>query len=73
MNKQQKHTSDLVKDLGYQLLKRRETLYNLLDRFTDSETNELSEDIEDMKLINGINDEINRIQNIFKLIEKNKI
>ena len=73
MKNEQKHTSDLVKDLGYQLLKRRETLYNLLDRFTDSETNELSEDIEDMKLINGINDEINRIQNIFKLIEKNKI
>jgi hypothetical protein len=69
----QKHTSDLVKDLGYQLLKRRETLYNLLDRFTDSETHELSEDIEDIKLINGINVEIDRIQNIFKLIEKNKI
>jgi|694.fasta_scaffold38229_9 Mg/Co/Ni transporter MgtE len=73
MNKQQKHTSDLVKELGHQLLKRREHLYELLDKFTDSETFELSEDIEDMKLINGINDEINRIQNIFKLIEKNKI
>ena len=60
-------------DLRHQLLKRREALYEVLDRFTDSETHELSEDIEDMKLINGINNEIDRIQNIFKLIEKNKI
>jgi hypothetical protein len=73
MNKQQKHTSELVSQLNYDLLKRRETLYELLDKFTDSETNELSEDIEDIKLINGINNEIDRIQNIFKLIEKNKI
>ena len=73
MNKQQKHTSDLVMDLRHQLLKRRETLYELLDTFADSETYELSEDIEDMKLINGINNEIDRIENIFNLIQKNKI
>jgi len=73
MNKQQKNTENLVMELRHQLLKRREHLYDLLDKFTDNETHELSEDIEDMKFINGINNEIDRIQNIFKLIEKGKI
>jgi hypothetical protein len=64
MNKQQKHTSELVADFRHRLLNRREELYDLQDR--------LSENIEEI-IIKGIDDEIDRIQNIFKLIEKNKI
>jgi len=58
-----KHTSDLVSEFRHQLLKRREYLYDLEDR--------LSEDEQD--LIQSINDEIDRIQNILKLIQKGKI
>lgn len=63
MNKQQKHTSELVSEFRHQLLKRREELYNQLDILDDSETS----------LIDLTNTEIERIQSIFKLIEKNKI
>jgi hypothetical protein len=59
----QKHTSDLVSQFRHELLKRREELYNLLDRLDDSETT----------LIDLTNTEIERIQSIFKLIQKGKI
>ncbi len=59
-----KHTSDLVMDFRHQLLKRREYLYELEDR--------LPENIEE-SFIKTIDDEIDRIQNIFKLIQKSKI
>lgn len=58
------HTSDLVNQFRHQLLKRREYLYELEDR--------LPENIEE-SFIQSINDEIDRIQNVFKLISKNKI
>jgi len=60
----QKHTSDLVMEFRHRLLNRREELYDLQDR--------LPENIEEI-IIKGIDDEIDRIQNIFKLIEKGKI
>ncbi len=59
-----KHTSELVTDFRHQLLKRREHLYDLQDR--------LPEKIEEA-FIQSIDDEIDRIQNIFKLISKGKI
>lgn len=59
-----KHTSDLVMDFRHQLLKRRQHLYDLLDR--------LPENIEE-SFIQIIDDEIDRIQNILKLINKGKI
>jgi hypothetical protein len=59
----QKHTSDLVSQFRHELLKRREELYNQLDRLDDSETT----------LIDLTNTEIERIQSIFKLIQKGKI
>jgi hypothetical protein len=59
-----KHTSDLVMDFRHQLLKRREHLYDLQDR--------LPENIEE-SFIQIIDDEIDRIQNILKLISKGKI
>jgi hypothetical protein len=58
-----KHTSELVMDFRHQLLKRREHLYDLRDSVDDSETH----------LIDIVNDELDRIENIFKLIQKNKI
>jgi hypothetical protein len=63
MNNEQKHTSDLVMNFRHQLLKRREHLYDLMDSLDDSET----------EFINIVNDELHRIQNIFKLIQNNKI
>lgn len=59
-----RHTSDLVSELRHQLLNRREYLYDLQDR--------LPENIEEA-FIKGIDDEIDRIQNIFKLIKNNKL
>ena len=59
-----KHTSDLVMDFRHQLLKRREYLYDLQDR--------LPENIEEA-FIQSIDEEIDRIQHIFKLIKNNKI
>jgi hypothetical protein len=58
-----KHTSDLVSEFKFQLLKRREYLNDLVDSLDDSET----------EFINIVNDELHRIQNIFKLIQNNKI
>ena len=58
------HTSDLVNQFRHQLLKRREYLYELEDR--------LPENIEE-SFIQTIDEEIDRIQNIFKLISKGKI
>jgi hypothetical protein len=58
------HTSDLVNQFRHQLLKRREYLYELEDR--------LPENIEE-SFIQTIDEEIDRIQNIFKLIEKGKL
>lgn len=60
----QKHTSQLVSELRHHLLNRREHLYDLQDRLPD--------DVEE-SIIKGIDDEIDRINNIFKLIEKGKI
>lgn len=60
----QKHTSELVMGLRHQLLNRREHLYDLQDKLPDN--------VEEA-IIKGIDDEINRINNIFKLIEKGKI
>ena len=60
----QKHTSELVMALRHQLLNRREFLRDLQDR--------LPENIEEA-FIKGIDDEIDRINNIFKLIEKGKL
>ena len=59
-----KHTSDLVMDFKHQLLKRREYLYELEDRLTENE---------EESFIQSIDEEIDRIQNIFKLIQNNKI
>lgn len=59
----QKHTSELVSQFRHQLLKRREELYDQLDRLDDSETT----------LIDLTNDEISRIETIFKLIQNGKI
>ena len=58
------HTSDLINQFRHQLLKRREHLYDLEDRLTDNE---------EESFIRSIDDEIDRIQNVFKLISKNKI
>ena len=58
-----KHTSDLVSEFRHQLLNRREHLYDFMDSLDDSET----------EFINIVNDELHRIQNIFKLIQNNKI
>jgi hypothetical protein len=57
------HTSDLVNQFRHQLLKRREYLYDVMDSLDDSET----------EFIDIVNDELDRIQNIFKLIENNKL
>lgn len=63
MNNKQKHTSDLVSEFRHELLKRRDNLYDLMDSLDDSET----------EFIKIVNDELHRIQNIFKLIQNNKI
>lgn len=59
----QKHTSELVMQLRHELLKRREHLYDVMDLLDDSET----------EFIKIVNDELHRIQNIFKLIQQSKI
>lgn len=59
----QKHTSELLMELRHQLLKRRDHLYDVMDSLDDSETD----------IINIVNDELHRIQHIFKLIQQNKI
>jgi len=59
-----KHTSDLVMDFRHQLLKRREYLYELEDRLTENE---------EESFIQSIDEEIDRIQKIFTLIQKGKI
>lgn len=60
----QKHTSQLLDQFRHHLLNRREFLWDLQDR--------LPENIEEA-IIKGIDDELDRIQNIFKLMEKGKI
>lgn len=60
----QKHTSQLVDQFRHHLLNRREELYDLQDRLPDN--------VEE-SIIKGIDDELDRIQNIFKLIQKGKI
>ena len=57
------HTSDLVMNFRHQLLKRREHLYDVMD----------SLDPLMYSTIDIVNDEIDRIQNILKLIQKGKI
>ena len=57
------HTSDLVNQFRHQLLKRREHLYDVMDSLDDSETD----------FIDIVNDETDRIENIFKLMEKGKL
>ena len=64
MAKLQKHTSQLVDQFRHELLNRREFLRDLQDR--------LPENIEEA-FIKGIDDELDRINNIFKLIKNNKI
>jgi len=63
MNNEQKHTSELVSEFRHHLLNRTEHLYDLMDSLDDSET----------EFIEIVNDELHRIQNIFKLIQNNKI
>jgi hypothetical protein len=57
------HTSYLVMNFRHQLLKRREHLYDVMD----------SLDPLMYSTIDIVNDEIDRIQNILKLIQKGKI
>lgn len=64
MEQSQKYTSLIIDQFRHELLKRREHLYDLQDRLSENE---------EEALIQGINDEIDRIQNIFKLIQKGKI
>lgn len=64
MEQSQKHTSQLVDQFRYNLLNRREYLYDLQDKLPDN--------VEE-SIIKGIDDEIDRIQNIFNLIKKGKI
>ena len=63
----QKHTSQLVDQFRHHLLSRREELYDLQDK--------MSEDTDEQMLIllRGVNEEVERINNIFKLIQKGKI
>ena len=59
----QKHTQQLVDQFRHHLLNRRSDLYEQLHSISDSET----------KLIEIMLDEVNRIDSIFKLMEKGKI
>ncbi len=64
MEQSQKYTSLIVDQFRHELLKRREFLRELQDR--------LPENIEEA-FIKNIDDELDRINNIFKLIQKGKI
>ena len=63
MNKEQKYTSLIVDEFRHQLLKRREYLNDLVDSF----------DPLMYSTIAIVNEERDRIQNILKLIQKDKI
>jgi hypothetical protein len=58
-----RHTSELVSEFKFQLLKRREHLYDLVDSF----------DPLMYSTIAILNEEIARINNTLKLIQKDKI
>jgi hypothetical protein len=64
MNKEQKYTSIIVDQFRHELLNRREFLRDSHDT--------LSENTEE-SIIRCIDDELDRINNIFKLIQKGKI
>jgi hypothetical protein len=59
----QKHTSELVNQFRHQLLIRKKHCYEVLDSLDELQ----------YTTIEILNEEIDRINNIFKLIEKGKI
>lgn len=63
----QKHTSQLVEQLRNQLLSRREHLYDLQDKMSEGADEQM------LILLRGVNEEVERINNIFNLIKKGKI
>ena len=64
MEQSQKYTSLIVDQFRHELLKRKQFLYDLQDKLPDN-TEEA--------IIQNIDDELDRINNIFKLIKNNKI
>lgn len=62
-NVQTKYTQRIVDQFRHELLNRREHLYETIDSLNDS----------DQFLIDLVNEEVDRINNIFKLMEKGKI
>ena len=68
MNNQQKHTQQLVDQFRHTLLQRRDYIWDMEDKLEES----LSGD-DLISIQNAHADEVDRIENIFKLLKKGKI
>jgi hypothetical protein len=68
MNNEQKHTQQLVDQFRHTLLQRRDYIWDIEDKLEKSFSGD-----ELISIQNAHADEVDRIENIFKLLKKGKI